>query len=566
MPDTCPPCRVVRRCPRARAAGYLLVALALGLPLAAQTPPPGLETPPPPAADAAAATAPAAPAEDPNLTNARVKKEMAQEQREIAQTKYYEAQTKELESGPSWRVGLNDFATAMSPLVAIFTALFAVITFSITQRATSRAQRNTEFFEALKQFGDKESATLRASAAGTLAHMGRIKDSKYRWRFRWPFLVREWEPEPYLDTALDQLGIGLQLESDASVLSSIKNNLARLIERDPRRAVMRLHASNLELQNQLVEALCWFYAPKVTPAINYVEDDHRAQAAAVTGMGEETLEIFEFRFFSAMNRRLEGDAEIIRAKTDEKKHEAAEAARDRLAVTAKRLRFNVELYSEALRADPFKEQRAEFDLSRPTGRYDHTRPDEMNLENAFLSGALLYNAPLQGVNLAGGQLDSTTFGSADLRRAVLDSAHLESASFDNAGLQGASMRVCQVANARFFQAGFDDETKLNSTDWWRAGFFDFLAKKISTGVLMFLYGKYGDDVPDDLTKVHASVRYFVEHILPTLSSPPLAAPGAAAAGPPETDMTDVVVVSPPDSVASPPGGETPGDPPVSSPP
>ena len=76
---------------------------------------------------------------------------------------------------------------------AISAAIVALMSLAFNYRSTLQSQRDTQFYEALKRFGDEDSHILRSTAAGLLAQMGTKRVISFRQR------------RPYQDTALTQL-------------------------------------------------------------------------------------------------------------------------------------------------------------------------------------------------------------------------------------------------------------------------------------------------------------------------------------------------------------------------
>jgi uncharacterized membrane protein YeiB len=119
-----------------------------------------------------------------------------------AQTKYYEAQTaKANEDRSTWQKLIN--------LSAFLAALVAVLSLVLNYSSTIRTQRDSQFLEALKRFGDKDSPSVRASAAGLLAKLSNQRAVIFRWR------------RPNFELVLDQLMAGLVLEENSVCVASI---------------------------------------------------------------------------------------------------------------------------------------------------------------------------------------------------------------------------------------------------------------------------------------------------------------------------------------------------------
>src|SRR5215203_7507297 len=59
-------------------------------------------------------------------------------------------------------------ALLLTLLGAVIAALVAFVSFVFNYRTTLRIQIDTQFYEALKRFGDKDSPSIRSSAAGLI--------------------------------------------------------------------------------------------------------------------------------------------------------------------------------------------------------------------------------------------------------------------------------------------------------------------------------------------------------------------------------------------------------------
>lgn len=158
----------------------------------------------------------------------------AQTEREKFQITYYqkqlelyrrqiEAQTAQ-QKPKTWREKLfNDPADTVGAAGAVLGAFFLIALFALNGSATRRLQRDTQFYEALKRFGDEASPFARSSAAGILTQMGKHRTFSLWWqdgRFGWQ--------KPYRTTALDQLQARLSIEDNAAVAECIKSGIERL--------------------------------------------------------------------------------------------------------------------------------------------------------------------------------------------------------------------------------------------------------------------------------------------------------------------------------------------------
>jgi hypothetical protein len=197
---------------------------------------------------------------------------------EDAQAQYYRKLKENLDQPPStksfrqslWQSVAENPASAFGVLGALtaligafIAARVAFLSFFFNYHATLKNQTDSQFYEALKRFGDKDSPAIRTSAAGMLAVMGQVEVSRFEQKEP-AFLSRVSSSRvvdrPYLGLAVDQLLSGLMLEQNATVLSAIKSALHRLIPLDRERAKDGLYRVNLLLQENLISALAEFFA------------------------------------------------------------------------------------------------------------------------------------------------------------------------------------------------------------------------------------------------------------------------------------------------------------------
>ncbi len=137
----------------------------------------------------------------------------AQKANEEARAEYYREQTNKLrqpQAAPSPTPGKTfSQSVAENPasvvgvvgtiLGAIIVALVSLTTLYYNSRNAIRAQQDSQFYEAMKRMGDKDSPTLRASAASLLALMAQQEWRKPVLSKKPPLLkVKRWKP--YFDT------------------------------------------------------------------------------------------------------------------------------------------------------------------------------------------------------------------------------------------------------------------------------------------------------------------------------------------------------------------------------
>jgi hypothetical protein len=199
---------------------------------------------------------------------------------EDAQAQYYRKLKENLDQPPSaksfrqrlWQsIAENPVSTfgVLGALIALIGAFIAArvafLSFFFNYHAALKNQTDSQFYEGLKRFGDKDSPAIRASAAGMLAVMGQMEVSRFEQKE--PAFLRRVSlsrvvDRPYLSLAVDQLLSGLMLEQNVTVLSAIKSALQRLIPLDREGAKDGLYRVNLLLQENLISALAEFFAAR----------------------------------------------------------------------------------------------------------------------------------------------------------------------------------------------------------------------------------------------------------------------------------------------------------------
>jgi hypothetical protein len=192
-------------------------------------------------------------------------------------------------------------------------------------------QRDTQFYEALKRFGDQSSVTVRLSAAVLIGELAATRRT-------------------YITTAVEQLIGGIQVESDLIVLRAIVNTLRAMAEKSGPLIVSKVYEANLELEEALVVRLATYLQalrrqnnePKLTN--NTIAERFWTEAIVVTRFPMAQLEFWieghektYFRTLLSTARRLE----IINPKEVHNYLVVAEGALD---LAAKRIRLNDSLF------------------------------------------------------------------------------------------------------------------------------------------------------------------------------------------------------------------------------
>jgi len=153
----------------------------------------------------------------------------AAEENQRAQAEYYRVQAAKT------RDDLSDRWKKLSDKVTLGAALAAAIVSLLSLYVSLRTQRDTQFYEALKRFGDK-SPRVRLSATRLLAQMARTS--------------RHTIP------VIDQLVAGIALESDRTVLRAIRDAIPVVTDRSKhaKHAISSLLAISEPLQRQIAQS------------------------------------------------------------------------------------------------------------------------------------------------------------------------------------------------------------------------------------------------------------------------------------------------------------------------
>lgn len=228
--------------------------------------------------------------------------EDARKANDEAQAEYYRAQTEKLRAKPAsvsffQKVSENP-GSVLSVIGAFVAALVALLSFFFNYRATLRNQRDIQFYEALKRFGDKDSATVRFSAAGLIGELGTRPGRRKTHR------------GPYFHTALAQLSGGIQLEENPTVLTSIADASRRLAEIDPGAVITKVYETNLALEENLTINLAKYLqglrkkSGHSDLTKNIVADSFWSEAIVVTRLPNDQLEVWRNAYKTTFYRTL----------------------------------------------------------------------------------------------------------------------------------------------------------------------------------------------------------------------------------------------------------------------
>lgn len=389
----------------------------------------------------------------------------------------------------------NAVIQAVATIAAAFVVAFvAFVSFTGNYTATIQSQKDSQFYEALRRFGDKSEPTVRCSAAALLGQMGAEKTQK-----KWWGIHRSVDDDyPYFETALNQLYTGSLMENNPIVLRCIADSLEKLADVDNSRVLTHLHVANFSLQEQVVQALTDFLSSRnAEPPRNYlkckredilqtaqwqmarVRDIHLVRNGSLWGDGcvwyprfRASLEFASLTSDDAWQlaaqaadyspdvlltlvdrttwtqqfvRRLR-IAEMTRTRMGERPHNFTESETlERLSAASARLRYNSFAYAYAIR---------------------NTHDDQPNLLNSFLVGGdvdsvetgslSLVGAKLHGASFGDSQLQGVDFSDADLSGAWFCGASIQHSTFGKVDLRDANMTGTLLQDNFILRSNLDD--------------------------------------------------------------------------------------------------------------
>jgi hypothetical protein len=316
-----------------------------------------VQTPTPGAPSVIAAPATPSPTEDPEFLVARKRNEKAQ-------AEYYEQLAAKIarQSEGGWANYLGLAVALISLSGALIAARVAYLSFFYNYQNQLRTNSDTRFFEALKRFGDKDSAAARTSAANMLAVMGKMelpKTDKRRPAFFGRRQNADAFEQPYYNAALDQLIAGHMLEDNTVVLESIKAAILELYPLRRETAIKKLTTANLKAQEDLSIALARFFSSRGAPSADAIDEDLWSRAGALIGFKSAFLKELVTRFdrnpltpsgssrVRALSQRFTRIFEEARIRRSEMQADNVEPLQDSvvtsLRAAAERLRTNNEL-------------------------------------------------------------------------------------------------------------------------------------------------------------------------------------------------------------------------------
>jgi hypothetical protein len=377
----------------------------------------------------------------------------------------------------------SPFATVIAALIA---AIVAILNSGLNYRATLRSQRTSErfqrdsqFYESLKRFGDKDSPTVRASAAGLMAEMARSSGT-------WPA-----PDHTYSDTVFVQLMVGLRLEEDPAVIDSICSAMRVLNRPSPGICEWQLCKENRQLQRELLQCCATILALEMPVGREQPTEDEWRIVAGVSSLDLLTLttlsDKFSDKYASSLHAgrtfpRMLAQAITMRRSilmTRTKEAESAAKARADLHRTADRLRNNAKAW---MSIQPRFEYRREEFRHETDLFFDGLQITWKASQGSFSFPGLIapnayFSGEMKGAKLYKSDIHASQIN-ADLTDADLSQSHLEGADLLSANLSGADLSYCKLQGAllpldseklegtRLYKAELDE--RINSGPQWRS--------------------------------------------------------------------------------------------------
>ena len=439
---------------------------------------------------------------------------------EEAQAEYYREQINKLRQPPqpvslTGKTFMQSVAENPASLIgvvgtilgAFIVAVVGLTTLYFNNRNAIHAQRDTQFYEAMKRLGDRDSLIMRVSGADLLNLMSQVGLRQLSFRKKWPPLKLA-RSRPYFSTVVDQLLTVLLLESELVGIDSIKAALQELVPQCPGSITHRLYDAHMRIQEELVSLIASFFVIRGYAAQPPPDDELWERLKDLTGYEDSDLRDLISKS-DPFSRRFEDCLRIFQAQGTLGVGQPLSSNHESLRVASSRLRANIDLFCTAL------ESLSPSVISPPSypplfsfprlflvgGRIDRANLSGINFEDSNFNGTTLFQTNLESTNFAGARL-SVVMEGGSLRQANLLSAKLGKARFVGVDMSDASLGYAKTDD---YGVSFRDST------WWKASFYNTNSQlELDPDLIEKIFDRFGRDVPSDLNEVHGSVRAFLE--------------------------------------------------------
>lgn len=375
-------------------------------------------------------------------------------------------------------------------VAASLAAIVGLLTLYVNNRAGLRFHYDTQFFETLKLFGDKNK-DVRSSAAGNLGLMANREVPKIGTN---PFSILKTE-RPYFGVAHNQLLIGLSSEQDKFTLLQIRRGIYQIVENNPNGLAFALVNANGRLQTGLRQALAHFF---VACGAKSEENLEEFWEKVPSGIYErevlDSMVSYKREFTDAFMGSTLIYASILENKTKTQKH-LASAHRD-LEQAIYRLYLIVDIYAATLR--------------KSTALRSQGRNYPLFLAKADLHEIDLSRAKLQEVILTGANLQNAKLVDANLNKATLKNTNLTNADLQGVRMQGACLDNADITDTRIAGAQIDVSTSMLNVKWWKADYSTGdPCMPVDLNLIKLMYEREKPRLPMNSREAHPSVHRFI---------------------------------------------------------
>ena len=424
----------------------------------------------------------------------------AQIENQKAQARYYSRQS---DRRGFWR-SLREFGW---PVGLIAVGVAAIVAVGLNQRANLRSRSDTEFYETIKLFSQKDNPPSRLMAAGALAQMA----------------VRR---KRFYECAFDELSLGLLSESQSKVQDAIGLAIGRLVRKNPKNSLPKLDAINRALKLSLSESLYRFFLARGGAPPDLISENDWIEAEKLTNFDKPALKsLFESLPKDRVERILNDARKMgCGGKGEPVQEDGAGLA---LANAAEQLRLNVKSISESLiylnqgSANSFRwtfsgrgnAPGAFFSTFLAGGEFRNLRSWRIcravlrgaNLASANLGRASLLEVDLSNADLSYAKLSFVRCKGTKLTGAILRHVDLSGAVIQDTDLSGADLSSAIFRNTAIAPAAFQ------GTEWWKADF------RRQLKLLKMVYASLKKELPDlehlyVRGEIHQSVLDFIGKI------------------------------------------------------
>jgi pentapeptide repeat protein len=419
----------------------------------------------------------------------------AQIENQKAQARYY---ARESDRRGFWR-SLREFGW---PVGVVAVGIAAIIAVGLNQRANLRFRTDTEFYETIKRFSQKENSASRLVAAGVLAQIGVRRNRFY-------------------ESAFDQLSLGLLSEPENHVREAIRLAMGRLVKKHPGKSLQKLEEMNRVLRTSVSESLYRFFIVRGGNPPGRVSENDWIDAERITEFDRPALNsLFNCLPKERVAQTIKSARKVdctggIEALDEEKAGRV-------LANAAEELRSNIKSISESLFYSDCGSPGFLGGIFRKTAYRSFSSTflagaEFRDLQSFCISRTVLRNANMASANLKRASLLEADLSNADLSHAKLSFVDCKGTRLTGAILKNADLSRAKIQNSdlsgvdlsgTIFRGTVIAPAALQGTKWWKADF------RRQRNLLKVVYANLKAELPDlehlyVQGEIHPSVLDFI---------------------------------------------------------